>query len=79
MVKIERIYQCDNCSTKVNSIDLVHVELSHPEIYDEGELNEKFDSFDVCNRCAKIFTLEQLSTSIQNQSNGRNKNEVTKH
>ena len=66
MLRIERYYTCDCCkNTHTSNNDIFRVKVSHPEIYDEGEIDEDTIEFDVCRHCATRDTLEQLINTIR--------------
>ena len=65
MLRIERYYTCDCCrNTHTSNSDIFRVKVSHPEIYDEGEIDEDVIEFDVCRYCTTQYTLEQLISNI---------------
>lgn len=65
MLRIERYYTCDCCkNTHTSNSDIFRVKVSHPEIYDEGEIDEDVIEFDVCRHCVTQHTIEQLISII---------------
>ena len=55
------VYQCDVCEkTAYTNDDIINVNISTPEVHEEGDIHTNVLEFDICRECARRCTISQL-------------------
>lgn len=55
------MYQCDVCEKIEHTNDnIISVNISTPEVHEEGDIQTNVLEFDICKECARRCTINQL-------------------